>query len=110
MTRADPARDGCDDPYAFGGTFVPVFDWVRAVPGVTAMDAFLYGLLASYRGPGRDGVCRPSIARLANDMECDERNVRRRLQKLEELGLIVRDERPGTTSVTRFVDPGSEIP
>jgi DNA-binding MarR family transcriptional regulator len=40
-----------------------------------------------------DGICWPSIRRIAEDAECDERTVRRRLRHLEELGLVFVERR-----------------
>lgn len=91
------------DPYAFGGKFVPIFAWLLRVPGVTLTDAYLYGLLASYRGAGASGECRVSVTRLAGDLGADCRDTRRRLQKLERLGLIERERRPGRANVIRFL-------
>jgi hypothetical protein len=44
------------------------------------------------------GRCDPSLARLAEFIGVDEKTVRRRLPRLEEIGLVVRRERPGRPS------------
>lgn len=79
------------DPYAVHDFFVPVWADVLRLPGVTLQDAYVYGLLATYRGAGPGGECRPALRRLAKDLGIDRRNVRRHLRRLEAAGLIVID-------------------
>lgn len=103
------------NPYELG-PFVPLFDWLRDVPDVTAKDAYLYGLLARYRGRGPDGECRPSIHTLAAVLRTDDRDVRRRLRKLEHAGLLMATSRPGQPNLYTFLlcdslmSPGRSAP
>jgi hypothetical protein len=93
------------NPFATFGDFVPIWPWIAKIEGVTLHDAFLLGLLARFRGGADDGECFPSIPTLARELGVDKRDVQRRLRRLEDAGVLVREERSGTSSVYRFCDP-----
>ncbi len=76
------------NPWEADDRFAPIFGRIMSAPGVSLGDAYLYGLLASYRGRESSGKCFPSHERIARDLRTDKRYVRRRLKRLEELGLI----------------------
>jgi DNA-binding Lrp family transcriptional regulator len=97
------------DPFGSGYS-IPVFEWLLRMPGVTPIDAILFGKLAFFRGKGPGRECRPCIATVAASLQLDERNCRKRIAKLERLGLIERIQRPGRPNLFRFVDPGSKQP
>lgn len=49
-----------------------------------------------------DGICWPSIARIALFAGCDEKTARRALQRLVALDIIDREERPGKSDLFRL--------
>ncbi len=81
------------DPWVYGerrttdgrSFFVPVFAWLRDVPGVTEEDAVTYGVLVSFAG---SIGCRPSMQTIASRLGCQERAARRRVARLRALGLV----------------------
>lgn len=62
-------------------------------------------LLALADHANDDGVCWPSVARLATRVRTSERHVQRILGNLEQAGWLTRDERPGRSTVFRVTPP-----
>ncbi|MBU4214309.1 MAG: helix-turn-helix domain-containing protein [Actinobacteria bacterium] len=62
-------------------------------------------LLALADHANEDGVCWPSVARLATRVRTSERHVQRVLGDLEQAGWLTRDERPGRSTVFRVTPP-----
>jgi DNA-binding Lrp family transcriptional regulator len=93
------------DPFE-GRRSIPVFAWLLRYPDITLLDALVYGALAFFRGRGSGRECRPSVGTIAVELGIDERNCRRRIAKLERLGLIRRCGRHRRTNLFVFVNPG----
>lgn len=63
-------------------------------------EKFVLLVLADHAGP--DGRCSPSETRIASLVESSERTVRRAIERLEELGLVEVERRPGQNSTYRL--------
>ncbi|HLL87860.1 MAG TPA: helix-turn-helix domain-containing protein, partial [Tepidisphaeraceae bacterium] len=88
QARRDPAAAEFINPWGmFVGAFVP--RWLLARPEVSSGAKLCYAALAF--AAGRDGVCSPGQAALAEGLGCSERTVRRYLDELVAHRLI--DER-----------------
>ena len=78
------------------------------VQGITHAQKLL--LLALADAANDDGVCWPSIHRLASKAMVEERSVTRMLAELELRGFVVRELRSGRSTMYTVIPPTAELP
>lgn len=68
-------------------------------------------LLAMADWSNDEGICWPSIAKLASKTSLSERGLRKVIRSLEELGLVDTEEKPGRGNLYHLtLDPGTTFP
>jgi hypothetical protein len=89
----------------FNGLFIP--DWLYQMSGLSLMAKIIFGRLARYAG--RDGVCFPKRASIADEMDISERQVSRCITELCDRGLLLRKVRGKGRSNVYFFKRSGEV-
>lgn len=83
---------------------LPLYPSIAALPGITAADMLLYGVIAAYQDAGHE----PSLDEIAaitrtSRVGSDHKATRRRIAKLEAIGVLRREHAGGQGVRLRFV-------